>query len=249
MDIKILLKENTLYYKSSLKVSLPEDFIFENVKYTIRESHEDSLISLKDISFSNIFEERVTLYFLSFFFIIFKEDHVRSLMNEITVFPGSFFPWHEGHSACVKLIPKGKIYICPDMNPWKSERNISSPFKIFQDVLKNCPEKGIVYPGFLALNKPNPTADWFFNLNSCKKNLIVGDDSFLSMDKWKDSKKLIESISILFVVARNGDSSSLKVQKNNFLRVNENLEVTFVEGNKYKDLSSTSIRETSQKIN
>ena len=50
----------------------------------------------------------------------FLNDHQLTNKNEIVFFGGSFNPWHEGHSECIRLLDSSKpLVVIPDRNPRK----------------------------------------------------------------------------------------------------------------------------------
>ena len=50
-----------------------------------------------------------------------------------------------------------------------------------------------VYPRFLY-GEENPTVDWLPEADFAEKCLLMGADNFLSLDRWKESLKLLESL-------------------------------------------------------
>lgn len=166
--------------------------------------------------------------------------------RETIFFPGSFNPWHEGHRACVDLAPKdSNLVIVPDFNPWKDREDIQTgcgweKYMALCLAVKDTPYS--VFPGFLGLEKSNPTVDWLPFTNVEKKVLLVGEDSFLSLEQWKDTERLISFLSKLYVVPREGDEKLVEDTKIKLLEQRPNLEVEILPGHPHQKLSSTEIR-------
>src|SRR5690606_25631440 len=86
--------------------------------------------------------------------------------HELTVYPGSFSPWHDGHSACVnKAREHGKVLIIPDKNPEKllvSENYPLRRYILLCRHIKAATQVGplFIYPGFIIASKKNPTYFW-----------------------------------------------------------------------------------------
>jgi len=170
----------------------------------------------------------------------------KDLYKDVIFFPGSFNPWHKGHLECLKLCPnKSKIIVVPDSNPWKTPVGNSrfckwEKYRNLCLLLKNKPCS--IYPGFLGLERSNPTITWFPKTKVKKKNLLMGDDSFLSLTNWKDFKKLISSIHKIYVVPRMGREEELRTEKGRLLSINPKLKIKFLPTHKYQKISSTKIR-------
>ena len=168
----------------------------------------------------------------------------KNISDEAIFYPGSFNPWHKGHMACLSLCPsKSKIIVLPDNNPWKIIGRESCRWEKYRDlclILKDSPCS--IYPGFLGLKKKNPTINWFPKTRVKKKILLMGDDSFLSLINWKESKKLISAIQKIYVVPRLGIKTELKQATKRLLRVNSKLKIKFLSPHKFQKLSSSKIR-------
>ena len=104
--------------------------------------------------------------------------------EEIIFFTGTFAPWHEGHTLCIRSADVSPLVTAPDNNPWKEGQE--APF----DRLKTIPldlfgDGRFLYLGFLGLKGPNPTALWIPKVKAPKVSLVMGDDCFMgpsSMD-------------------------------------------------------------------
>lgn len=172
---------------------------------------------------------------------LFKKNKIS---DEIIFYPGTFNPWHKGHMACLSLCPKkSKIVVVPDNNPWKAMAGDSCKWEKYRNlclILENSPCS--IYPGFLGLQKKNPTINWFPKVGVKKKALLMGDDSFISLINWKESKKLISSIEKLYVVPRLVNKEELKLVAKRLLAINPKLKIKLLAPHKFQKISSTKIR-------
>ena len=168
-----------------------------------------------------------------------KED-----WDDLILFPGSFSPWHKGHAACVLGCEQKPVLIIPDFNPWKGERSTDSweDFVAIYRFILEAPRKGVyLYPGFLIKSESNPTVDWLPNLPLKSKRLLMGDDSFLSLHKWKEAPKLISSLEELYICPRKGEEGELEDQSKR-LKEEYSIKINFLPSHDYQELSSTSLR-------
>lgn len=175
--------------------------------------------------------------------LLFKKGN---FSEEVIFFPGSFNPWHVGHNSCIKLCPnKSKIIVVPDNNPWKINRKVIEGCK-WQRYRTLCLElEGStcsIYSGFLGQGKENPTVNWLPKTKAKKRILLVGDDSFLSLKRWKDSKKLISSIQKIYVVPRIGIEQDLKLMKKELMQINSKLKIKILPPHEFQNVSSSKIR-------
>ena len=168
----------------------------------------------------------------------------KNICDELILFPGSFSPWHKGHAACVLGCEQKPVLIIPDFNPWKGERSTDSweDFVAIYRFILEAPRKGIyLYPGFLIKSESNPTVEWLPKLPLPSKRLLMGDDSFLSLHKWKEAQKLISSLEELYICPRKGEEDELEEQSNN-LKEEFQIKINFLPSHDYQELSSTSLR-------
>ena len=147
-----------------------------------------------------------------------------SLGGEVVFFGGTFNPWHEGHSHCVEAADVAPLIVAPDNNPLKPGGG-PPPF----DLLSSIPE-GLfdnphrkLYLGFLGDDKPNPTAGWVSKLRRTKVSLLVGDDSFMGMDTWRDAEVLLTHLHRLIVVPRLVEDEDFEEQRLKLLGINGHL--------------------------
>lgn len=164
--------------------------------------------------------------------------------ERLILFPGSFSPWHLGHQACVGGCGPYPVLIIPDRSPWKEERETSlwEDFKeIYHFVSRSEKANLYLYPGFLIYETSNPTVDWLLRLPLKTKRLLVGDDTFLSLQKWKEAPKLLSALDEIYVCPRQGEMDELSRQFD-FLNHHYQLKIFFLEAHDYQHLSSTELR-------
>ena len=122
---------------------------------------------------------------------------------KLTLFTGSFHPWHEGHGRCVALASVPNLIIAPDHNPWK--REIPPPFS----VLRIIPLSGDtrLFVGFLGPKGPGrPTLSWVQTLVGLgfEVSLVLGDDCFDHIHRWHGAPTLLGLLSGLIIIPRLG---------------------------------------------
>lgn len=172
--------------------------------------------------------------------------------DEITFFGGSFNPWHEGHSECIKKFPKDKaLIVIPDHNPHKDLVNNSlkqEGLEFIKDKVKNSRTDTYFYEGFFLENKLNPTVLWIKQLKDAKPktplSLLLGFDSFKNIIHWNEPEILIKSLHSLYVVSRLETEGEKEEALNNVLSLNKNLKVTFLGRHPFEHVSSTAIRKS-----
>ncbi|MDD4976420.1 MAG: hypothetical protein PHY93_18830 [Bacteriovorax sp.] len=166
------------------------------------------------------------------------------ITDSVTFFGGSFNPFHLGHRACLDLCPEKNILIVPDRNPFKaameSSANVYSDFLALAHELKDTPYS--LYPGFLGQNLPNPTASWLPLVKIKEKNLLIGDDSYMSLLTWKNPEVILKALTKLYVVPRIYKRDDYLKQEREILKLNPNLEVHYLADHPYKNISSTDLR-------
>ena len=165
------------------------------------------------------------------------------IRKEITFFGGSFNPWHEGHSECLRqcLMHESNIVIIPDHSPWK-ENIARSPFEQILEISKITHKKHIIYPGFWLSEKRNPTSEWITKVKCEKKNWLMGDDTFISLMKWHRVDVFLESINRLYVVPRILSPNDSKLSELIGLLVSK-VDLVFLEPHEFQEISSTNLRE------
>lgn len=165
--------------------------------------------------------------------------------KEVTLYGGSFNPWHEGHSACAKLCGNPNLIIVPDYNPWKSKTKCDDicRWESFSQLAKSMKSSTYsFYPGYWGIQTPNPTIDWLKDVEYEIVNIVIGDDNFINFHKWKEYPKIIKLVNKVFIIPRNEKPEDIKRQMD-FLSKNTDVsKFQITETHDYMNLSSTQIR-------
>lgn len=165
------------------------------------------------------------------------------LENSVTFFGGSFNPFHEGHRACLDLCPEKNILIVPDHNPFKDVGEQENELENFSKLASDLKDTDYsLYPGFLLKNEKNPTSSWLPQVKMQEKNLLMGDDSFMDLLKWKNPEVIAKSLTKLYVVPRHFTKKDYVVIERELLKWNADLEVHYLDEHPYMNISSTEIR-------
>jgi len=169
-------------------------------------------------------------------------------LEEVLFFPGSFSPWHKGHSTCLKNAPDMPTVVIPDHNPWKEIRD-TSPWQevqaIWRDVLSMEKKSPVsLYLGFLSQQKKNPTVTWLPQVPVEKKWLLMGEDSFLNIHQWQNIEVLLNSLSGLVVCPRGQKQEEISRQREFIQRrlSGHSLDIKFLPPHPYEHLSSSTLR-------
>ncbi len=176
--------------------------------------------------------------------------------KELTFFGGSFNPWHNGHLACTHLMekylgPDHKLIIAPDINPWKNNQSIDlkKRWDLFSNVLKS--SNYLVYPDFLFQDQKNPTYNWIKPLSQhredLKLSLLIGFDSFCSLEKWYESDALLKLLNGIYIASRNDNRMLRELKQAKYQAINPHLTMSFLGHHKYENLSSTQLRQNNHK--
>ena len=171
---------------------------------------------------------------------------------EIIFFGGSFNPWHKGHTNCIKLASKtAAIIIIPDHNPFKEvtefNEKLTSESQL-QEIAKK--HSTGIYLGFSKQNKANPTYTWINEVQqkypSMKLSLLMGFDSFMSIDKWFKSEELLTLLHSIYIASRLDNDEIKNKQIKHLESVVPKLKISFLGNHDQEHLSSTQIRKNEQ---
>lgn len=170
--------------------------------------------------------------------------------DELIFFGGSFNPWHAGHGSCIKLMPLNKkIVVIPDHSPFKeitSDIKKNSSIDDIKKALKEFKHQTFIFDEFFYANKINPTYLWIKDLRKSfpekKLSLLMGFDSFMSIDRWTNAIELLQNLSTLYVASRMNDDLIKEEQLVTLQNLNPNLKVIFLGPHPFENLSSSTIR-------
>lgn len=166
-----------------------------------------------------------------------------NIVDSVTFFGGSFYPFHAGHMNCLETCPEKNIIVVPDCNPHKIQIEKNSPWETFITLLKILKDKPYsLYPGFLGNNVPNPTANWIVNVDLPEVNFLMGDDSFMNLFWWTRPEDILRTLTKLYVVPRDHERPDYEEQLKKIHAINPRLQVIILPDHPFRQLSSTSFR-------
>src|SRR5690606_25345137 len=94
--------------------------------------------------------------------------------------------------------------------------------------------------------EPNPTVGWVLRLKrhrpDLRVHLLIGYDSFKSLDKWTQAEDLVKLLSGLYVVSRLEDDASHERDAAWCVLHNPNIKIQFVGHHPHEAVSSTKLR-------
>lgn len=177
-----------------------------------------------------------------------KVNLVLPTCEKVVFFPGSFSPWHKGHQACLLNLPEGEsVVVLPDFNPWKEVRDkglwseVQEIWKGLIEISKERPDLSIsLYLGFLCNQAANPTVEWLPMAIGSRKWLLMGEDTFLGLDKWKRALDVLSALEGIYVCPRAIDEGTVLTQKEKLEELSkQELKIEFLEAHPYQNYSST----------
>ena len=168
---------------------------------------------------------------------------------KIGLFGGTFDPIHIGHMILMENVINNldldKIYVLPNSNPPHKLENkktaLNLRLKMVNETIKDNPKLEIndydyrdneIHYTFNTINyfkKSYPTDEFFF---------IMGEDSFLDIEKWKNYKEILKENLIIFKRYSNKNFSLIS-KINQVRKYNKNI---YLIDNIALDISSTLIR-------
>lgn len=170
--------------------------------------------------------------------------------KELIFFGGSFNPWHAGHASCIKLMPtEKKIIVIPDHSPFKeitTDKEKSSSIEDIEKSLHQFSHQTFIFDEFFYANKKNPTVTWIKLLKEefpeKKLSLLMGFDSFMTIDRWTNALELLKNLSVIYIASRMDNESIKEEQSVTLKSINPQLEIKFLGSHPYESLSSTQLR-------
>ena len=168
---------------------------------------------------------------------------------KIGLFGGTFDPIHIGHMILMENVINNldldKIYVLPNSNPPHKLENkktaLNLRLKMVNETIKDNPKLEIndydyrdneIHYTFNTINyfkKSDPNDEFFF---------IMGEDSFLDIEKWKNYKEILKENLIIFKRYSNKNFSLIS-KINQVRKYNKNI---YLIDNIALDISSTLIR-------
>lgn len=168
---------------------------------------------------------------------------------KIGLFGGTFDPIHQGHMIIMENVINymnlDKIYILPNSNPPHKLENKKTDLKLrlkmVEEAIKDNPKLVIndydfkdnkihyTYKTIEYFKKTYPKDEFFF---------IMGEDSFMDIEKWKNYKEILKEKLIIFK-RLSGKNFSLTAKINEIKKYNRNI---YLIDNLALDISSTLIR-------
>ncbi len=173
------------------------------------------------------------------------------LEDELVFYGGSFNPWHQGHQACLNLMPPDKLcLVVPDRNPYKELIEVNPVSAVLEISTRARFNKNqLLVPTFLLENKKNPTINWVKALKekypTLKLSLLMGFDSFSQLKNWTNSSELMSYLETVYVVSRLEEDQDRYLALDEAHALNQNLNIVFLGKHSFEDVSSTKIRKGS----
>lgn len=171
--------------------------------------------------------------------------------DEWVFFGGSFNPWHKGHQACLDLLHPDKIcFILPDRNPQKELKVVEPVSTIIELVTKiKFGKNHYIAPTFLLDFQKNPTITWIEKLHrdfpDKKLSLLMGFDSLKNIQKWVRAHELLKMLSTIYVVSRLEEDEEQQAVTTPLKELAPQLNIEFLGGHDFEDISSTQLRDQS----
>ena len=164
-------------------------------------------------------------------------------IESITFFGGSFNPWHEGHSECLRQCSEVEkfIVVLPDYSPWKFNVN-REPLSQFMKITKELRGDYPIYPGFWATDQRNPTFLWLEKVTVKHINWLMGDDTFVSFDKWTEVAKVLDKLEKIYIIPRLHNLDDIDDALSRIKKIKTDVKIALLDDHKHQLLSSTKLR-------
>ncbi len=177
----------------------------------------------------------------------------KSLEEEWVFYGGSFNPWHQGHQACINLLPPDKLcLVVPDRNPHKELIEINPVNAVLEISTRARFNKNqLLVPTFLLEDKKNPTINWIRDLKekfpTLRLSLLMGFDSFSQLKTWTNSSELMSYLDTIYVVSRLEEDEDRYLALDEAHALKQNLNIVFLGKHNFENVSSTKIRKEVQR--
>lgn len=168
--------------------------------------------------------------------------------SEWVFFGGTFNPWHQGHQACLKLLPDElTCFVVPDQNPFKDLRKIDPPLAVLELIARiKFKSNQFLVPTFLLDNERNPTINWIERLKTKypdkKLSLLLGYDSFSQITTWTRAHELLNKLHTLYVASRLENDQMREVVETEIKKCAPKLNIVFLGRHDFEGMSSTNLR-------
>ena len=168
--------------------------------------------------------------------------------SELIFFGGTFNPWHEGHTSCLNLLSANSpVIVIPDHNPYKELREKrNDDLHEIKKNLNQITKETYIFDEFYQKNEKNPSYKWLSeirnNFPTKKISLLIGFDTFMSVDRWIQAQTVLDSIDCLYIASREDDKDAKEKQIKNLRQLSNKLELNFIGNHKFEHVSSTEIR-------
>ena len=179
-----------------------------------------------------------------------KKQNLHQNYQELIFFGGSFNPWHSGHTSCLTLMDPNKlIIVMPDHNPFKDVTAKGDRFSSVEDIKQELAIRAkhtYLYAGFLEDDFHNPTHNWLQQIAvefpEHKLSLLMGFDSFMSLDKWIEARSILLNLDCLYIASRLDNNQAKQSQFHLLKSISPALKIEFIGHHKFEHLSSTQLR-------
>ncbi|EPZ49489.1 cytidylyltransferase [Bacteriovorax sp. BAL6_X] len=163
--------------------------------------------------------------------------------SSVTLFGGSFHPFHDGHLECLNQCSEyeDNIIIVLDYSPWKSNEQ-EDPYGEYLKIKEATGERFPIYTGFWAQKLRRPTYEWLQEVKYPEVNWLMGDDTFGSFLKWFEVEKVCQFLTKIYVVPRDEKMDEYREVEKKIKNYNSKIEVIYLRPHDYQNLSSTKIR-------